>query len=68
MYTEEYFLQWFDIIPEYDAKNLWNNGDRSFLVLNAEDGSERYVDCFESFEEIKKEYPNVLFGVEKETE
>lgn len=37
MLTEEYFSKWFDIIPEYDAKILWNDGDRSFLVLSTED-------------------------------
>ena len=31
MFTEEYFSKWFDIIPEHDAKMLWEDGDRSFL-------------------------------------
>lgn len=44
MFTEEYFSKWFDVIPEHDAKILWD---------------------FESFEEIKETYPNVLFGLDK---
>ena len=39
--TKEYFSEWFDIIPKHDAKMLWEDGDRSFLVL-ASDGSDRY--------------------------
>ena len=65
MFTEEYFSKWFDIIPEHDAKILWDDGDRSFLVLSIEDGTDRYADCFESFEEIKETYPNILFGLNK---
>ena len=65
MFTEEYFSKWFDVIPEHDAKILWDDGDRSFLVLSTEDGTDRYADCFESFEEIKETYPNVLFGLDK---
>lgn len=62
MFTEEYFSKWFDIIPEHDARMLWNDGDRSFLVLNIEDGTDRYADCFESFEEIERSFPDALFG------
>lgn len=65
MFTEEYFSKWFDVIPEHDAKILWNDGDRSFLVLNTEDGTDRCATYFENFEEIKKTYPNVLFGLDK---
>lgn len=65
MLTEEYFSKWFDIISEHDAKILWNDGDRSFLVLSTEDGTDRYADYFETFEEIKETYPNVLFGLDK---
>ena len=61
---EKYFSEWFDIIPEHDAKQLWNDGDRSFLVL-ATDGSDRYADCFDSWEEIKATYPDALYGLEK---
>lgn len=65
MFTEEYFSKWFDIIPEHDARMLWNDGDRSFLVLNIEDGTDRYADCFESFEEIERSFPDALFGLDK---
>ena len=51
MFTEEYFSKWFDIISEHDARTLWNDRDRSFLVLNIEDGTDRYADCFENLEE-----------------
>ena len=62
--TKEYFSEWFDIIPKHDAKMLWEDGDRSFLVL-ASDGSDRYADNFESWEEIETTYPNALFGLER---
>ena len=65
MFTEEYFSKWFDIIPEHYAKILWDDGDRSFLVLSIKDGTDRYADCCESFEEIKETYPNILFGLNK---
>ena len=61
---ERYFSEWFDIIPKHDAKMLWEDGDRSFLVL-ASDGSDRYADCFESWEEIETTYSDALFGLEK---
>lgn len=61
---ERYFSEWFDIIPKHDAKILWEDGDRSFLVL-ASDGTGRYADNFESWEEIEETYPDVLFGLEK---
>ena len=63
--TKEYFSKWFDIIPKSDAKMLWEDGDRSFLVL-ASDGSDRYADCFESWEKIEHSYPDALFGLERE--
>ena len=61
---ERYFSEWFDIIPKHDAKMLWEDGDRSFLVL-ASDGSDRYADNFESWEEIEATYPDALFGLER---
>ena len=65
--TKEYFSEWFDIIPFSDAKQLWEDGDRSFLVL-ASDGSDRYADNFESWEEIEATYPDALFGLEREVD
>ena len=62
--TKEYFSEWFDIIPFSDAKMLWEDVDRSFLVL-ASDGSDRYADNFESWEEIEESYPDALFGLER---
>ena len=62
--TKEYFSEWFDIIPKSDAKQLWEDGNRSFFVL-ASDGSDRYADNFESWEEIEENYPNTLFGLER---
>ena len=64
---ERYFSEWFDIIPKHDAKMLWKDGDRSFLVL-ASDGSDRYADNFESWEEIEATYPDALFGLEREVD
>ena len=61
---ERYFSEWFDIIPKHDAKMLWEDGDGSFLVL-ASDGSDRYADNFDSWEEIEVTYPDALFGLEK---
>lgn len=61
---ERYFSEWFDIIPKSDAKMLWEDGDRSFIVL-ASDGTDRYADNFESWEEIEETYPDVLFGLER---
>ena len=60
---ERYFSEWFDVIPKHDAKMLWEDGDRSFLVL-ASDGSDRYADNFDSWEEIEATYPEALFGLE----
>lgn len=61
---ERYFLEWFDFIPKSDAKMLWEDGDRSFLVL-ASDGSDRYASNFETWEEIENNYPDCLFGLER---
>lgn len=61
---EKYFSEWFNIISEHDAEQLWNDGDRSFLVLTT-DGSDRYADCFETWEELKETYPDALYGLEK---
>lgn len=61
---KRYFSEWFNIIAEHDAKQLWNDGDRNFLVL-VDDGTDRYADCFETWEEIEKTYPDSLFGLDK---
>lgn len=61
---ERYFSEWFDIIPKSDAEVLWNDGDRSFLVLSS-DGSDRYASNFESWEDIEAAYPDALFGLER---
>lgn len=61
---ERYFSEWLNVIPEQDAQMLWQDGDRSFLVL-ATNGDSRYADCFESWEELKETYPEALFGLEK---
>ena len=63
--TKEYFSEWFDIIPKHDAKMLWEDGDRSFLVLR-NDGTDAYADCYDSWEEIPED---ALFGLDNiETE
>ena len=59
--TKEYFSEWFDIIPKHDAKMLWEDGDRSFLVLRS-DGTDAYADCYDSWEEIPED---ALFGLDK---
>lgn len=59
---EEYFKEWFNIIPRHDAEILWEDGDRSFLVLR-KDGSDSYADCYDSWEEIPED---ALFGFDKE--
>lgn len=64
MENKDAFSKWFDIISKPDAKMLWEDGNRSFLVL-ASDGSDRYADNFESWEEIEATYPDALFGLEK---
>lgn len=46
---------------------LWDDGDRSFLVL-ASDGSDRYADNFETWEDIKQSYPDALFGLERNSD
>lgn len=61
MFTEEYFSEWFDIIPKHDAKMLWEDGDRSFLVLRS-DGTDAYADCYDNWEEIPED---ALFGLDK---
>lgn len=62
----KYFSQWFDIIPLFpDAKMLWEDGNRSFLIL-LPNTSSRYVDVYETFDEIVKEIQNgALIGLEK---
>lgn len=61
---ERYFSEWFDIIPKSDAEALWNDGDRSFLVLSS-DGSDRYASNFERWEDIEAAYTDALFGLER---
>lgn len=61
---ERYFSEWFDIIPKHDAMQLWERGDRSFLVLSS-DGTDRYAACFEIWKEIENDYPDALFGLER---
>lgn len=61
---ERYFLEWFDLIPKSDAKMLWDDGDRSFLVLSS-DGSDRYASNFETWEDIEQSYPDAYFGLER---
>lgn len=58
---ERYFEEWFNIIPKHDAKILWDDGSRSFLVLR-KDGSDAYADCYDSWEEIPED---ALFGLDK---
>lgn len=58
---ERYFEEWFNIIPKHDAKILWDDGDRSFLVLR-KDGSDAYADCYDSWEGIPED---ALFGLDK---
>ena len=60
----ENFCNHFDIIPKEDAMQLWEDGDRSFVVL-ATDGTDRYAECFETWEEIEENFPDALFGLEK---
>ena len=62
--TEEYFSEWFIIIPKEDAKKLWKNKKKDFLVLSS-DGTDRYADNFETWEEIEMSYPDALFGFER---
>lgn len=61
---ERYFSEWFDIISYDDAKNRWENGERNFLVL-LNDGSDRYANCFATWEELEETYPDAYFGIEK---
>lgn len=61
---ERYFSEWFDIISYDDAKNRWENGERNFLVL-LNDGSDRYADNYETWEELTNTNPDAYFGIEK---
>ena len=58
---ERYFSEWFNIIPYSDAKQLWEDGDRSFLVLRS-DGTDAYADSYENFEDIPHDS---YFGFDK---
>lgn len=64
---KEYFSQCFDIIPLYpDAKMLWEDGDRNFLILTS-DTTDRYASNYENFEQIAREVANgALIGLERE--
>ena len=63
---EIHFSTWFDIIPLYpDAKMLWEDGDRNFLILTS-DGADRYASCYEDFEQIVREVvEGALIGLER---
>ena len=62
----QHFSQWFDIIPIHDAIMLWEDGDRSFLILTP-DGTDRYASCYENFGQILIETSNgALIGLERE--
>lgn len=63
--TEAYFDTFFHLITKKEAKKAWDHGDRSFLVL-APDGSDRYADCFDSWDAIENTYPDAYFGYEKD--
>lgn len=64
--TKEYFSKWFNIIPLKDALILWEDGDRSFLILTP-DGTDRYASCYENFGQILIETSNgALIGLERE--
>ncbi len=59
---KKYFSEFFEIIPLSDVEQLWNDGDRSFSIL-LPDGTDKYADEYDSFEEILKE--DCLFGFKK---
>lgn len=61
---EKYFSEWFDIISKEKAKELWNNGNKGFLVLRS-NGTDCYADCFNSWDEIIKSCPDALFGLDR---
>ncbi len=51
---EKYFSQWFEIIPFDDVKQLYEDGDRSILILTP-DGTDRYIDGY-TLKELEKEH------------
>jgi len=57
-----YFEEWFDIISYDEAKKLWCEGNRGFVVLRS-DGSDCYAECYDSFEDIPGDS---YFGLEKD--
>lgn len=60
----KYFSQWFNIIPFLDVRQLYNDGDRSILLL-LNDGTDRYIDGY-TMEELEQEYSNgCIFGLDK---
>ena len=58
---ERYFSEWFTIIPECEAKALWIEGDRSFLVLRS-DGTYCCAEYYDSFSDIPTD---AIFGFEE---
>lgn len=66
MTMKTYFSRWFNIISLRDAEMLWEDGDRSFLVLRR-DCSDAYADNYDSFEEIVEQvYDGALIGLERD--
>lgn len=62
----KYFSQWFNIIPLFpDAKMLWDNGDRNFLILTP-DTTDRYASNYETFDAIVREVvEGAIIGLER---
>jgi len=62
---EKYFSQWFNIIPFSDVKQLYEDGDRSILILMP-NGTDRYIEGY-TLEELEKEHESgALFGLERD--
>jgi len=65
--TTSLFKDFKMIISKNEAEALWCKGLRNFSVLCKEDESDRYADCFETWEEIISAFPDAIFGIDNAT-
>lgn len=58
-----YFSDWFNIISEEEAEQIFRDGDYVFILKP--DGTDERSDMYESFEKIKAENPKAMFASPK---
>lgn len=59
-----YFSDWFNIISEEDAEQIFRDGDH--VIILRPDGTDERSDMYESFDKVKSENPGAMFALEKD--